>query len=145
MHHPWKQLGELADWDLVWAPLQPGRRGACHWPTRTLTLAPGLLQAERRSVLAHELEHVARGPAPLWAMALEEEAVNAAAARKLIKLQDLGEALAWSHDPAEIADELWVDVPTLRARLRHLHPAERAYLRQRLDLSDEATAASAAT
>ncbi len=132
MHHPWRQLGELLDWSLVWAPLQPGRRGSCHWPTKTLTIAPGLLQAERRSVLAHELEHVARGPAPLWATALEEEAVNAAAARRLIEIRALGEALAWAHDLHEAAEELWVDVPTLEARLRHLHPSERHYLRRRL-------------
>lgn len=92
-----------------------------------------LLQAERRSALAHELEHVHRGPFPRHARAKEEAAVNAAAARKLVDLHALGEALAWARHESEAAEELWVDVPTLRARLAHLYPAELRYLRGRLD------------
>lgn len=95
-----------------------------------------LLQAERRSALAHELEHVHRGPFPRHAKAKEEAAVNAAAARKLVDLHALGEALAWARHESEAAEELWIDVPTLRARLAHLQPAERAYLAGRL-IDDE--------
>ena len=73
---------------------------------------------------------------PGWARSREEEAVNALAARKLIEIRELGEALAWSLDPHEVADELWVDVPTLEARLRHLHPSEVHYLRRRLAALD---------
>ena len=50
--------------------------------------------------------------------------------------RELGEALAWSLDPHEVADELWVDVPTVEARLRHLHPSEVHYLRRRLAAFD---------
>lgn len=58
----------------------------------------GLTQAERQCVLAHDLEHVTRGPFPRHAEAKEEAVVNAAASRNLINLTDLGEALAWSHN-----------------------------------------------
>lgn len=133
MYHPWRQLRSLSAWTLLWSPPRSGARGECHWPTQTITLDPRLLQAERRSVLAHELEHVDRGPMPGWAREREEEAVNALAARKLIGIRELGEALAWSLDPHEVAEELWVDVPTLQARLRHLHPAERHHLEHRLN------------
>lgn len=91
-----------------------------------------LTQAERRSVLAHELEHVERGPFPRWMTPREEAAVSAAAARKLIRLHDLGEALAWADHPAEVAEELWVDIPTVRARLAGLTRDERHYLARRL-------------
>lgn len=110
-----------------------------HWPTQTITIDPGRLQAERCSVLAHELEHINRGPFPRWATAREEAAVNAAAARALIPLSALGEALAWLADRHEVADELWVDVPTLEARLANLHPAEASYLHRRLVTRDPVT------
>ena len=132
MFHPWRLLRPLTAWTLLFRPLPGGRRAELHWPTRTITLSPALLQAERRCALTHELEHIRRGPFPKWATGREEEAVNAAAARRLIDVRALGEALAWSSDPYEVADELWVDVPTLQARLRHLHPSERHYLTRRL-------------
>lgn len=133
MFHPWRTLRDLTDWLVVWRQPTSGARAECHWPSRTITIDPLLLQAERRSVLAHELEHVGRGSSPSWATAREEEVVNESAARRLIDLPALGEALAWAHDVSEIADELWVDQPTVLARLRHLAPAERDYLARRLD------------
>jgi hypothetical protein len=75
-----------------------------------------------------------------WSEALFERRVSDIACRRLIGIRDLGEALAWAHDVDEAADELWVDVDTLRARLDHLHPAERAYLRRRLADPDETVA-----
>lgn len=133
MYQPWHVLHDLGDWVVRWAPLPARRRAELSWATKTITMRPGMLQAERRSVLAHELEHIERGPFPRWMTAREETAVNAAAARKLIGITELGEALAWAGSMAEAADELWVDVPTLQARLDHLHPSERHYLRRRLE------------
>ncbi len=132
MFHPWRTLRDLTDWILTFDHTLASR-GECSWSTKTIRLRAGLTQAQRRCVLAHELEHAARGPFPRWATVREEDAVNAAAARKLINIRALGEALAWSQCLDEIAEELWVDVPTLTARLSHLHPAERAYLAQRLE------------
>lgn len=44
----------------------------------------------------------------------------------------IADALAWAHTIEEAAEELWVDVDTLRARLRCLHPVERGYLTRAL-------------
>lgn len=115
-------------------PLPPGQWGETCWGTRTVTIDCRLGQAQRRSALTHELVHAMRGPAPDEPVlaAREESAVEDAAARLLIDIHDLGEALAWAHDVDEAADELWVDCETLLIRLEHLHPAERAYLTRRL-------------
>ena len=51
-------------WSLRWAELPQGVMGlTCHW-TRTVTLALGISQAERRCTIAHETEHIVRGPVP---------------------------------------------------------------------------------
>ena len=135
MHHPWRRLRALADWTLIWAHLPTGLMGYTDWRNKSITLDRRLLQAERRCTIAHELEHIRRGPVPADPVlaAREEEAVNRATARRMITIRDLGEALAWTRDLDEAADELWVDRPTLEARLRSLHPSERAYLKNRLE------------
>lgn len=134
MYHPWRHLRTLTRWDLVWATLPVAVLGLVDFRRRRIILEPRQLQAERRSTIAHELVHVERGPAPAggWWQAREERTVDRVAARRLISLDALAEALAWSSDPHEVAEELWVDVPTLEARLAHLHPAERHALRRRL-------------
>lgn len=93
----------------------------------------------------HELVHLERGPAVRGYGAREELEVSKEAARRLLPdIRGVGEALAWAargreFDAAcldEAADELWVDRGTLRVRLEHLHPAERAYLKRRLEETD---------
>lgn len=134
LHHPWRVFRGLTEWTLRVAPLPEGVAGLTCWRSRTVTVAPGLLQAQRRSTIAHEVEHVLRGPTLRgeWWQAREEAAVERAAARKLIGLDALADALAWAHSLAEAAEELWVDEALLRCRLGHLHPAERAWLGRRL-------------
>ncbi len=58
-------------------------------------------------------------------------------ARRLIELQPLGEALAWSRHISEAADVLWVTEDVLRARLDCLQPSERIYLDARLAFRHE--------
>lgn len=135
MHHPWRCFRELVGWTLHFAHLPEGILGLTDHARRTVTLAHGMTQAERRCTIAHETEHIHRGSVPTAYAVREEEAVDHNVARLLIDVRDLGEALAWALDEHEAADELWVDVATLRARLRHLHPCERHYLRRRLDPS----------
>lgn len=132
MGHPWRRLRELGEWLLGWAPLPGDLRGLTDYHARIIILDPRLTQAERRCTVAHELEHVHRGPVPGWMVPREEEAIERAVARRLIPLDRLADALAWTQDAAEAAEELWVDIPTLEARMRGLHPAERAHLRARL-------------
>lgn len=92
-------------------------------------------QAERRSTLAHELEHIRRGHHGCQPPAVEASVEHHAARRLIPDVHALADALVWARGHlGEAADELWVDVPTLRARLdpTHLHPAEVEILRRRL-------------
>lgn len=130
MYHPWRAFRALAHFTLHIADLPVGVLGVTDFDRRTVTLAKGLDQAERRSTIAHEVEHIYRGWAPCSSR--EECQVDRAAARKLIGIRELGEALAWAHNLDEAAEELWVDIDMLRVRLEHLHPAEHHYLRRRL-------------
>lgn len=129
--NPWRRLRALPQIVLTWH--DDGPRGWYDFATQTISLRRGMTQAERRSTLRHELEHHYRGQFLTRLLEREEQACELAAARDLITITALGEALAWTHNHAEAAEELWIDVDLLEARLRHLHPAERAYLKDRLD------------
>lgn len=109
----------------MFAPLPVGILGHTHHASQTITLATGMDQAERRSTLAHELQHVDGEH--------DEPACDRNAARMLLPdIRAVGEALAWAHNLEEAAEDLWVDVETLTTRLETLHPAERAFLKRRL-------------
>lgn len=134
MHHPWRAFRELVDWTLHWAHLPEGLLGLIDFGAQTVTLDSRLTQAERRCTIAHETEHIRRGPVPAHLRAREERTVDRNVARRMLPdIKAVGEALAWAHQLEEAADELWVDEATLRARLEHLHPAEQHYLRRRLE------------
>lgn len=55
----------------------------------------------------------------------------------LIDISKLAAVLRWSLYIEEAAMELRVDVPTLRGRLDHLHPAELALLKRAIGEDDE--------
>lgn len=131
MYHPWRHLRDLAHVRLEWRH-DTHDLGCTHFRADLITMSTQQTQAERRCTIAHELVHLERGPVPPHLEAREEEVVEREAARRLIDLHDLGEALAWSPYPCEVADELWVDEAMLEARLAGLHPSERAWLRRRM-------------
>lgn len=107
--------------------------GVANHARQTISLRKDLNQAERRCTVLHECLHIERGPVTLWLVEREELRVKRETARLLLSdVRALGEALAWAHDIEEAAFELWVDVGVLRDRLASLHPAERAYLKNRL-------------
>lgn len=133
--HPWRAIRALIDVTVLFEA-EPGRRGSWCARTRTIRIHPRALQVERRCTATHELVHVELGHAGCQDEATEL-AVRKEAARRLIRLPALADALMWTRDLAEQADELWVDVPTLQVRLQHLHPAERGYLRRRLAQREE--------
>lgn len=125
MHHPWRGLRRLSGWTLKFAPLPDGQLGETCFVSQTITLAPGQTQAQRRSTIAHEVIHAER---PVFLESLrdkEEHWVTVEAARRLIAFEDLLVALRWARSVHELAEELWVDEGTVRARLAHLHPSER--------------------
>jgi hypothetical protein len=133
-HDPWRRFGELTDWTLRWAELPPGVMGeTCH-RTRTVTLALGMSQAERRCTIAHETEHVLRGPVLPHESRHEELRIDRTIARLLVPdVHELVDALSWAGGHLEsAADALWVDDYLLQVRLTTLTDAERAYARRRL-------------
>jgi hypothetical protein len=99
--------------------------GETDYVAGTISLRRGLDQAQRRSTVLHECLHVERGPMPMGLAAKEEHQVRKLAAQELLpSVVAIGDALAWSQGDLEgAADELWVDVHTLRDRLRFMtHP-----------------------
>lgn len=137
-HHPWRRFAGLSDWKLRWVDDLGGDWGRTSHSRRTVFILNGLDQAERRCTIAHETEHVIRGPLSLGATERdrlrEELAIDRHIAKLLVPdVHRVGHALAWAqarHDVA--AEELWVDPETLGVRLSSLTVAERAWLHEQL-------------
>lgn len=128
--HPWRAIRERADLVVRWERLD-GLLGSWCERTRVMTLHPDMNQAERRCTATHELIHAERGDTEC------DPSVHQEAARRLITIEALGEALAfYGGDMHQVAEELWVDEDTLAVRLRHLHPSERGCLRRRLSMKE---------
>ena len=133
--HPWRALRECVRVSLEWHATGP--MGWARHSTQTVSLRRDLTWEQRRCTLQHELIHLERGPVPRGWVDQEEERVRRETARRMIPdVRSLGEACAWALTEHEAADELGVDVQVLRYRLRHLHPAERGYLKRRLAARD---------
>lgn len=133
--NPWHRLRDLPEIDLLWH--DGGPRGLYDFENQTISLRRGMTVAQRRSTLRHELEHHYRGPFLEAVLAHEEKDCEEAAARDLIDIRKLGEVLAYTRDRDTVADELWVDPELVEVRVAHLHPSERAYLKQRLAFLDD--------
>lgn len=137
-HHPWRAFSRLTDWRLRWASLPDGTYGRTCWRTRTVTVAEGLSQAERRCTIAHETQHIYRGPVPLEAgqrgHLREELQIDRNVSLLLMpSIHTVADALAWSHgNLEEAADELWVDDLMLQVRLSSLRSTEHEYVQRRL-------------
>lgn len=124
--HPWRTLRSRPNITLRWERM----RQWCEL-TRTITLHPDQNQRERRSTLAHELRHAEAAHRGHCAPAVERR-VCERAARDLIGIEALADALVWSQDEWEVAEELWVDVETARARIESLTPPEKDYIERRV-------------
>lgn len=139
-YSPWREVAQLDDVLVIFDELPSGR--AWWIPTeRVLFIDSRLTRAEARCALAHELEHINRGDVSVADVSSvldvrQEIATSVAAARRLIPLDRLVTVLLWSQDEYEIADELHVDVETIRLRLLTLTVDEHAVIDRRL-LQDE--------
>lgn len=133
MWHPWRVAGERYPHINVVCSHQLPRRIRGLFDGATIWLCSTLTQAERRSALTHELQHAARGLAPLPYRAREERIVDELAARTLVPLPGLIEALRWTRDTRELAEELWTDVHTVTTRMATLDPLEVAELEHHLE------------
>lgn len=105
----------------------------CH-RTRTVTLAKGMSQAERRCTIAHETEHILRGPVGPHQVAAEELMIDRRVATLLIpSLSEVAVALVRARGRLDAAaDELWVDDYLLQVRLATLDGRDGAYLDRRV-------------
>lgn len=131
---PWRWLRRLPHITVEWVDdLPPDVMGRAIFGTLTVQLAKGLTQAERRTTCWHEVQHLLRGPTMTHLVPREERCVEAIVARDLIPLEALADAMLWSRDDYEIAEELTVDVGLVRARLEDLSEAESLELEQALD------------
>jgi hypothetical protein len=128
--HPWRAIRERPEITVRWEPI-PGRLGQWCQRTMTMTLHPEQSQRQRRCTAAHELIHAERGHYGACRSTVDR-AVSIEAARRLIPLDHLADALVWSQDEWEVAEELWVDVPTTRLRIETLTPQEKDYIERRI-------------
>lgn len=135
-YNPWAAAATVPELhiDTYGADLPSGHHGRLYPRRRLILIARTATQVQRRCTLAHELVHAERGDLPTtgWFGRRQERTCEQLAARRLIDLDDLISALHWSQHEAEVADELRVDVETLRIRVDHLHPTEVAYVRRAL-------------
>lgn len=98
--------------------------------------------ARRRSSLAHAVAHLDLGHAEApggWFEQREELEAEDLASRRLIPVELLARAMAWSRDHDEVARELGVDTEMLLRRLERIRGEERRLLRRLLARSDRAT------
>jgi len=133
VHHPWRRFSELTDWTLQWAELSPGVMGITSHATKTVTLALGMSQAERRCTIAHETEHILRGPVRPHEAMVEELMIDRTVAGLLMpSLRRVADALVRASGHLETAaDELWVDDYLLQVRLALLTERQRDYVGRR--------------
>jgi hypothetical protein len=130
--HPWRAIRGL-DVTVLWERRE-GLLGSWDDDSRTMTFHPDQSQRQRRCTAAHELVHAELGHRG-HCDGKADLRVHKEASRRLISIYALGEAIViyGEQDREALADELWVDVDTLRTRMDWLHPAERGYLRRRLE------------
>jgi hypothetical protein len=116
--------------------------GSAWWlpDVQGIALDDRLTQAERRAALAHELEHAVAGDTCLLGQGPDgdrlhrrrERHTDERAARRLIDLDELAEALAWCSSLAEVAEHLHVDERTVLARISALTENEKTHIERRI-------------
>lgn len=127
-YSPWDDVGErYPDWIVRLTDLRGLPELMC-WDERVVLLEVDRTIAERRSDLAHAIGHLDLQHRGDTFNRKHEEAARRHAAKMLIDLHPLGEAIRWASCAEEAAEMLRVDEPTLRKRLEYLHVTERTYL-----------------
>lgn len=134
-YSPWADLSARPDLTLEWRRMAD-RLGEYLHGERLIRLDPRLPRRQARAVLAHELAHARACDVLTHCSRVnlrQEQLADREAARLLIDVRDLGNALALhAHHLSATAVELRVSDKLLRVRLNYLHPAERGYLAGRL-------------
>lgn len=103
---------------------------------RLVLVDRGLSLVGWRCTVAHEVAHLDAGHGdaelPPLLIAKAEETVDRVAAKRLVSLDALLDANLWGRHPAEVADELDVDLDTLKVRVANLTQQEKDYINGRL-------------
>ena len=121
------------DWIVGRADLQGLVPEVLCWARRVILIDGGSSPEVQRSSLAHAVAHLDLGHTVTLSGHFEnreEVQADLLAARRLIPLDDLAAAVAWSRDRGEVACQLGVDLPMLRIRELSLDAAERRRLRR---------------
>lgn len=144
-YSPFRTLHGMRDVTLAVIRLPAGR---AWWlpDVRGIVLDDRLNQAERRSALEHELQHVLAGDTSCRLVGpdgdrqarRQELRADHRAARNLITLDALADALLWCLGPDELAEALHVDERTVRARIRGLSEDEKKYIDRRIAANEGA-------
>lgn len=143
-YNPWSHVRRFQD---VLVVLEDLEHADAYWEPeeRVILIDRRLTQVERRCRLAHELahleagdEHCEHGPDSARLGARQEVRADAAAACRLVRLDELADALVWALDPGEVAEALHVDARTVRARIGALTDPEKTYIELRLAARDGA-------
>jgi hypothetical protein len=125
----------MPDISLWWREL-PGTTQALTDGVRNVWFDVRARQVERRCSSRHEQEHILAGHTGCVS-GTQEDRVRFRAAQWLCpNPRHVAEALIGAGgDVHDAADHLWLDVPTMQARLdwRFMHPAERALIDRLVD------------
>lgn len=135
-YSPWEELASLPDLELRREPIGGGRLGEYIHHLSLIRLEPAMPRRQARAVLCHELRHHQFGDVATFCASLnrwQEARADSAAARLLIDIHDLSDALL-VHDQnlQATAVSLRVSVDMVEVRLKRLHPSERHLLARRL-------------
>lgn len=134
-YSPWADLASRPEINFEWSPLV-GRMGEYLHSHRLIRLRRDLPRRVMRSVLAHELRHADMADELTVCGRVnlrQEQRADREAARLLIDVRELGEALVVNDGHLSgTAVSLRVSDYLLGIRLASLHPSERHYLRRRL-------------
>ena len=132
MYHPWRALRDLGEKvRLIWAPLPEDTLGLTDGHSR-IWMSPDQSQAQRRCTIAHEVAHIELGHVH-GCNPTDEAAADRLAARRLVPMDALLDALRWTEELEELADVLHVDMPMLMARLDGLTDLEKQQIKRLYD------------
>lgn len=143
-YSPWRRLRALPHLTVLITRLP---KGESWWlpVDEAIVIDDRLDRVQRRCALEHELQHAEAGdcritgtPDAARLTARRERETDARAARRLIDVDELADALAWALCVEELAEVLDVDVRTARARVLALTEAEKREIAARLARREDA-------
>lgn len=130
---PWEWLASMSDVTMMRGPIpEPGRY---YHARRLVVIREGLLLAEERAVLWHELVHADRGDERCGGST--RASVDREAGRRAMPWPVLKWGIDQSHDLASLVDLMKVDERLVRVRLTTAHPAEKAHIARRQAVYEE--------